>query len=184
MDTGAAYGKNICSKLFSIERGLADLSPEERHAKRGELAKPLLDDFLVWLKQQNVGKSVFGKAVQYTLGQWRYLERYLLDGRLEISNNRAERSVKPFVIGRKNWLFANPSKGARASAVLYSIIETAKENGLDPYGYLAHIFTIAPNCDLNDPEAVNALLPENAPAACQCRSKQVAMDDLVLYEPN
>jgi transposase len=69
----------------------------------------------------------------------------LLDGRLEISNNRAERSIKPFVIGRKNWLFANTPNGARASAVYYSLIVTAMENGLNPFEYLTWIFTNAPN---------------------------------------
>jgi len=91
-------------------------------------------------------KNIFGKAVQYTLDQWKYLEHYLLDGRLEISNNRAKRSIKPFVIDRKNFLFANTPRGARASAVMFSIIETAKENGLNPYEYLSFLFREMPNC--------------------------------------
>ena len=69
----------------------------------------------------------------------------MLDGRLEISNNRAERSIKPFVIGRKNWIFCNTPSGARSSAVYYSLVETAKENGLNPFEYLSWIFTQAPN---------------------------------------
>lgn len=167
--TGAMHGKSVCDKLFSIERSLVDLPPEKRLTKRRELAKPIVDDFLHWLKQQKIGKTLFGNAVHYTLSQWKYLERYLLDGRLEISNNRAERSIKPFVIGRKNWLFANTPKGAKASAILYSIIETAKENDLDPYRYLSYIFSVAPNCDLKNEESVNALLPINAPADCRCK---------------
>lgn len=75
-------------------------------------------------------------------------------------------------------MFSNTSKGARASAILYSIVETAKENGLDPYRYLTHIFTVAPNCDMNNPEAVEALLPINAPTDCQCKSKQMKMAEL------
>jgi hypothetical protein len=176
--TGALQGKTFCDKLYSIERSLAGLSPEERCAKRHELAKPILDDFLHWLKQQHVGTTKFGKAVKHALLQWEYLGRYLLDGRLEIDNNRAERSIKPFVLGRKNWMFSNTPKGAKASAILYSIIETAKENDLDPYRYLTHIFTVAPNCDMNNPEAVEALLPMNAPADCQCKSKQMTMAEL------
>ena len=78
-------------------------------------------------------KSALGKALYYLLEQWPYLVRYLEDGRLELSNNRAERSIKPFVMGRKNWLFANTPGGAQASSVIYSLIETAKENHLDPY---------------------------------------------------
>ena len=82
-------------------------------------------------------KSTLGKALHYLKTQWPYLIRYLEDGRLEISNNLAERSIKPFVIGRKNFLFANTPKGAQSSAVIYSLMEIAKENGLDPYKYLA-----------------------------------------------
>ena len=76
-------------------------------------------------------KSALGKALHYLREQWPYLVRYLEDGRLELSNNRAERSIKPFVMGRKNWLFSNTPAGAQSSAVIYSLIETAKENGLD-----------------------------------------------------
>lgn len=104
-------------------------------------------------------KSLTGNAVGYVLGQWPYLRRYLEDGRLEISNNRAERSIKPFVIDRKNFLFANTARGARASAVTFSLIETAKENNLNPCEYLANIFRRAPNLDLTDPEQINTLLP-------------------------
>jgi len=101
-----------------------------------------------------------GKAVHYALSQQKYLQAFLLDSRLEISNNRAERSIKPFVIGRKNWLFANTPKGAKASAIIYSVIETAKETGLRPYDYLSHLFRTAPNIDCkNDSEAVDSLLP-------------------------
>ena len=86
---------------------------------------------------------------------------------MEIDNNRAERSIKPFVIGRKNWLFANTPSGAKASATSFSIIETAQENRLDPYEYLKFIFTKAPN--LKDNESIDTLLPWNAPD--DCRSK-------------
>ena len=85
--------------------------------------------------------------------------KFLLDGRLEISNNRAERSIKPFVIGIKNWLFANTPRGAKASAMIYSVIETAKENRLNPFEYLAYIFKTAPNLDLNNPHHLDTLLP-------------------------
>ena len=81
------------------------------------------------------------------------------DGRIELSNNRAERSIKPFVIGRKNWLFANTPRGARASAVIYSIVETAKENNLNPYAYLTHLFEKLPNLDSRDNDLLDQLLP-------------------------
>ncbi len=88
----------------------------------------------------------------------------MLDGRLELSNNRAERSIKPFVIDRKNFLFANTARGAKASAVTFSIIETAKENGLKPFDYLVYIFTNAPNWDImNNIDMLERLLPAAVP---------------------
>ena len=107
--------------------------------KRLEQAKPVLDALLAWandLIPRTAPKSALGKALHYLKEQWPYLVRYLEDGRLELSNNRAERSIKPFVMGRKGWLFSNTPAGAQASAVIYSLIETAKENVLDPYRYL------------------------------------------------
>ena len=133
------------------------------------MAKPLLDEFLAYLHEAKATpKSGFGRAVHYTLEQWKYLERYLLDGQLEISNNRAERSIKPFVIDRKNFLFANTPRGAKASASVFSLIETAKENRLNPYAYLAFIFKNAPNWDIrNDVNAIQNLLPPFVPACCK-----------------
>lgn len=120
-DSGALIGKRFCDKLFAIEKQLAEFSPDERFQKRQEQAKPVIDEFFAWLKTQerHLPKNALGKAVRYTLDQWQYLERYILDGRLEISNNRAERSIKPFVIDRKNFLFANTPRGAKASAVMF-----------------------------------------------------------------
>lgn len=107
------------------------------------------------------------KAIGYLKNNEKYLRRYLEDGRLEIDNNRAERSIKPFVMGRKNFLFANTESGAQGSAVMYSIIETAKENNLDPYEYLKYIFTKLPN--LKEYETIDILLPWNAPDDCQSK---------------
>ena len=100
------------------------------------------------------------------LEQWSYLTRYLEDGRLELSNNRAERSIKPFVMGRKNWLFANTPGGAQASAVIYSLIETAKENALDPYRYLLWVLQNAPQLSETDEAWAEKLLPASAPEEC------------------
>ena len=171
-DSNALRGKHYCDKLFEIERSLAELSPQERHIKRQELSKPLLDEFYAWIESLNaIPKTGIGKAAHYTLTQRKYLERYLLDGRLEISNNRAERSIKPFVIDRKNFLFANTPRGAKASAIMFSIIETAKECGFDPFAYLTYIFTNAPNWDIrNDPDALGRLLPYAAPERCKGRA--------------
>ena len=127
-------GKRYCDRLFALERAFADLSPQERHEKRLEKSNPVLDAFHKWLKSlDRPNKTALGKAIGYNLAQWKYLIRYLDDGCLEITNNRAERSIKPFVISRKNFLFANTPRGAKASAIMFSIIETAKENGLDPF---------------------------------------------------
>jgi len=164
----AARGKLYCAKLFELERSFADLSPEERFYKRQELSKTILDEFYTWLDTvRALPKMPLGVAKKYAISQRMYLERYLLDGRLEISNNRAERSIKPFVIGRKNFLFANTPRGAKASAIMFSIIETAKENGLNPYNYLTFIFQNAPNWDIrNNLDALNNLLPQFAPRYC------------------
>jgi transposase len=139
-------GVEYCDKLFRYEREFAMLAPKERYEMRQRLSKPLFEEYYRWMEGLNVlPKSMLGKAIQYGREQRKYIERYLTDGRLEISNNRAERSIKPYVIGRKNWLFANTPAGARASAVYYSIIVTAMENGLNPYEYLTWVFTQMPN---------------------------------------
>ena len=145
-ESNAAKGIAYCDKLFRLEKQFTSLKPEERFKEREKLSRPVLYEFYNWLESLDVlPKSLLGKAVHYSYTQRKYIERYLLDGRLEISNNRAERSIKPFVIGRKNWLFANTSNGAKASAIYYSLIESAKENGLNPFEYLSWVFTNAPN---------------------------------------
>ncbi|MCL2147571.1 MAG: IS66 family transposase, partial [Synergistaceae bacterium] len=173
--SNALCGKQYCDKLFAIERSLAECTPEERYQKRLELARPILDEFYAWLLTLSAGnKSSFGRAVAYTIREWKYLERYLLDGRLEISNNRSERTVKSFVIDRKNFLFCNTPKGAKCSAIMFSIIETAKENGLNPYKYLAYIFKNAPNWDiLNNSDMLRKLLPDQAPDFCKAGAPDV-----------
>ena len=163
----AATGLAYCTKLFHIEKELAQLEPEERQKQRLEQEKPVLDALFAWAETRAAApKSTLGKALYYLKEQRRYLEAYLKDGRLELSNNRAERSIKPFVIDRKNFLFANTPKGAQGSAVMFSLIETAKENGLDPYRYLVYILKTAPSLDQSVTNWVAPLLPENAPASC------------------
>ena len=165
---GAALeGEAYCTKLFNIEASLAELPPEERYAKRLELEKPILDAMLSWANTRNAApKSKLGIALTYLKNQWPTLVNYLKDGRLELSNNIAERSIKPFVISRKNFLFANTPSGATSSAVIFSVIETAKANGLDPYKYLTYIFKTAPNTDRSEADWVMQFLPENVPEEC------------------
>ena len=168
-DAPAAIGECYCSRLFKLEQAFAELTPEERYEKRLEQEKPVLDALLSWaneMQAKTAPKSALGRAIHYLLEQWPYLARYLEDGRLELSNNRAERSIKPFVMGRKNWLFANTPGGAQASAVIYSLIETAKENGLDPYRYLLWVLQNAPQLSETDETWAEKLLPARAPKEC------------------
>lgn len=160
--TPSHAGLAFCDALFTMERTLHDVTPAQRFAARQERSLPVLTQFRAWLDAMEgkvLPKSLLGAAVTYCRNQWSKLTRFLLDGRLELDNNRAERSIKPFVIGRKNWLFANTAGGARSSAVLYSLVETAKENGLNPFPYLTYLFEQLPNINLKDPEALERLLP-------------------------
>lgn len=134
-------------KLYAIEKQIKDKTPEDKQAIRQTKALTELTKLKTWLDKSAPTappKSALGSAVTYSLNQWHKLIRYTQDGRLNIDNNRAERAIKPFVIGRKNWLFSHTAKGANASAILYSIIETAKANGLTPFDYLNHLFTVLP----------------------------------------
>lgn len=166
-DSLPAEAIRCISELYKLEDEFKALSQKDgfkaRHEMREQHSKPLVEAFFDWCeKQKALPKSHLGNAVGYALKQRSWLEKYLLDGRLEIDNNRAERSIKPFVIGRKNWLFCNTQEGAKTSAVLYSIIETAKENNINPFDYLTFVFRNAPNCDLvSNPEAVERLLPRS-----------------------
>ena len=151
-DSPAAMGECDCSRLFKLEQ-----------------EKPVLDALLSWaneMQAKTAPKSALGKAIHYLQEQWPYLTRYLEDGRLELSNNRAERSIKPFVMGRKNWLFANTPGGAQASSTIYSLIETAKESSLDPYRYLLWILQNAPQLSETNKAWAESLLPANAPEEC------------------
>ncbi len=167
--TGTAVeGEAYCERLFQLEQAFCDLSPEERKQKRQELSKPILDEFLSWGSTRSAAKkSKLGTALTYLHNKGKELSEYLNDGRLEISNNLAERSIKPFVIDRKNFLFANTPRGATASAVTFSIIQTALANGLDPYRYLRYIFTEAPKLATNREDWVTVILPQNAPDSCR-----------------
>ena len=168
--SSASQGLAYCNLLFGIEQEIADKTAEERYEERLRQAKPVLDAMFAWANSRTAApKSALGKAFHYLKEQWPYLTNYLKDGRLEISNNRAERSIKPFVIDRKNFLFANTPKGATGSAVMFSLIQTAIENGLDPYKYLTWLLRKAKDADLTDLNTVKKLLPWNAVADCQSK---------------
>jgi transposase len=162
-------GLDLCNELFRLEREYEKLTPEERHDERLRRSKPVSDALFEWAAALGaLAKSLLGKAIHYLLSQRSYLENVFEDGRLELSNNRAERSIKPFVIGRKNWLFSATAKGAKASSVIYSVIETAKENGLKPFEYLKHLFKTMPNME---EEKYESLLPWSETLPDQCRVK-------------
>jgi transposase len=155
---------NQINQLFLIDREFEKHTPEARQAAREEKSRPVVDKLRNWLdgiKDDVLPKSLLGTAITYALNQWDRLTRFFEDGRLELSNNRAERSIKPFIIGRKNFLFCNTPSGANASAIIYSIIEMAKANGLNPYAYLTYLFEKLPNMDTTDLDAIDALLPWN-----------------------
>jgi transposase len=149
-------------KLYQIEKECVQqkLKPEQIALERQARAGPILEQFKAWLDKRSLQVppgSTVGKAIRYTLGQWERLIVYLKDGRLRPDNNLAENAIRPFVIGRKNWLFAATPDGAHASAALYSIIETAKANGLEPYWYLRYLFERLPKAKNTD--EYRALLP-------------------------
>ncbi|WP_394525916.1 IS66 family transposase [Lacrimispora sp. JR3] len=123
----AYIGYTYCEQLFQIEKTLKELQPEERQKQRLERERPVLDAFWKWINGMNaLGGSKLAKAITYAKNQSPYMENYLQDGRCSISNNAAERAVKSYVMGRKNFLFHDTVKGARASAVVYTLTETAK----------------------------------------------------------
>ena len=169
--TSAEIGRQYCDKLFAIEDSLKDLSNEERFCKRLELEKPVLEAFWCWLDSLNALKgSALGKAVTYAKNQKPYMENYLLDGRCSLSNNAAENAIRPFTVGRKNWLFADTPKGASASAAIYSLVETAKANGLNVYAYLQHLLLYMPSAEWQQyPEELDELMPWSPEVQAQCK---------------
>jgi transposase len=158
----AIYAIKLIAKLYAIEKSLLDASPDVRYEERLEKSKPIIGKLKVWLaetKPKVAPKTTLGIALHYLDAQWPRLTAYLKDGRYPIDNNPVENAIRPFAVGRKNWLFSASVKGAKASANLYSLIETAKANGLEPYAYLKQLLTDLPNAESY--EDVDRLLPWN-----------------------
>lgn len=152
------------SLLYKIEKHAMDkkLSPDQIHDQRLEHAVPILDEFKKWLDarvEKVPPKSLLGKAINYTLNQWSRLIRYTENGIIRPDNNLVENAIRPFVVGRKNWIFSNTPNGAHASAAIYSLIETAKANDLEPYRYLKYLFEHLPQAMTT--EEFKVLLPYN-----------------------
>ena len=173
MDVIKAQGKNRKSgsadqalayiqQLYGLEKEARGLKPDGIREMRQQHARPIIESFHQWLLKrasQAPPKGLLGKAISYALHQWDRLVVYLEDGIVTPDNNSAENAIRPFVLGRKNWLFSGTPKGAEASALLYSLIETAKANGCEPYSYLRHIFEYLPL--VNTLAGYEALLPWN-----------------------
>lgn len=138
---------SLINKLYGVERDCKDLDEASRLQARQLKSEPVLQQLKAWLDKthtQITPQSALGKAVNYLASNWSKLIRYIEGGHLPIDNNPAERAIRPFVIGRKNWLFSDTPKGAHASAVIYSLIETAKANGQEPYAWLRHVLERLP----------------------------------------
>jgi transposase len=153
------------TRLYALEKQFKDLTIEQRYLLRQEKSKPLLEDLKQWC-DDNLTKttkdSTIGKAIRYTINQWDKLSRYIDDGNIQIDNNAAERHIKPFVIGRKNWLFNQTPRGANASAILYSLVRTAVANNLEPFDYLKYLLTELPKLGRHyEKEALDKFLPWN-----------------------
>jgi len=158
----AQMGLSYIQKLYRIEQEIKDLTSDEKYDARQQRSQKILKDLRSWLEKvypQTPPKTALGKALTYLHNQWDKLVRYCEAGYLRMDNNLAENAIRPFVIGRKNWLFSTSQAGAHASANLYSLIETAKANGLEPWEYMVEVMTHLPAAD--SVEKVEALLPWN-----------------------
>ena len=165
--------------LYQIETMLKDKTAEERYEERQRQSRPLLEAFFSWLKPMESAsdsKSLIGKAITYALNQQEYLKRYLLDGNIPIDNSASERAIRPFALGRRSWLFCNTPNGANASAIIYSIVETAKANSLHPYNYLTHVLEIMPaHMNGTSRDFIKDLLPWSDALPEKCRVKKVEL---------
>ena len=170
--SNAERGLVYINLMFAFEDEFRDLEPVERLKKRLKLCKPVSDDFFEWVGTITaLPKSLLGDAVTYSLSQRKYLENIYLDGRLDISNNAAERALRPFCQGRKQWLFSNTPNGAESSSIYYSLIETAKENHLNPYQYIKFLLERLPNTTTGN---LGELLPwsDTLPDICRVPVKE------------
>ncbi len=151
-------------ELYKVEKEIesAQLVSDAIVAVRKEKAEPMVKQIKAWLDENVIKtppKSLLGKAMRYALKEWSKLTVYLKDPDLRPDNNLAENAIRPFVVGRKNWLFAKTPEGAKTCAFFYSLIETAKLNGIEPYSYLSALFKKYPLA--NNPEKIKSLLPQH-----------------------
>ena len=169
-DSHARVALDFIRELYLIERALWDrdrpVTAEHRVRVRADLSAPITARFHAWLEAlapKVLPQSLLGRAIHYTLGQWPKLTTFLTHGEVPLDNNRCENAIRPFVVGRKGWLFSDTVKGAVASANLYSLVETAKANNVEPHAYLSLLFERLPHA--NTVEDFETLLPWNLKAS-------------------
>lgn len=162
-DTLAYTGLKKIAKLFAIEKEIDTFPPEDKVKIRQEKSKPLVDEFFSWCadaQNKSLTRSKIGKAIQYALNLEKGLRVYLDDGLVPMTNSLNERNIRPFTVSRKNWLFSASTKGADASASIFSLIETAKANRLSPFDYIEYILEIMPQIDIiQHPEKIDWFMP-------------------------
>ena len=173
-DIIAKTARDYCDKLFQIESELESMTTEERYNERLTREKPVFEAFWSWAEKvapTTIPKSKINKVFEYAFKRRTEFGNYFLDGRCSISNNIAENSIRPFTVGRKNWLFSDTPNGAKASANTYSIVETAKANGLDVFKYLELLLMVLPNMkSISNSDILGEILPWNEKVKKICAS--------------
>ena len=168
-----AEGREFINLLFKVEQETKDLSYEEKKQKRQEASRPILDAFWSWVEKTAALATTnekLTKALVYAQNQKKYLETFLEDGRLPISNNLCEATIRPFATARRAWLFADTPKGAKANAILYTLVESARANQLNVFEYLKYLLAEIPNSGfLEHPEILDGYLPWSKSLPEQCR---------------
>ena len=161
--TDGYKGLEYCNMLFKIEREIAELSVPRKEEERQKQSKPIVDKFFEWVNltsKKLIVNNKLKKALTYATNQQKELSEFLNDGRIPLSNNLVERAIRPFAIHRKNWLFADSVDGAKANAVIYSLIESAKINNLNIWKYIEFLLKELPQLDsLNDNDILEKYLP-------------------------
>lgn len=159
----ARKGLEFCNRIFKLEAEFSSLTPEERYRKRKEETLPIMEQMYQWIESIYVMNGKLKEAITYAINQKVELMHLFEDGRLQVSNNLCEQKVKPIAIGRKNFLFSDSEAGAKANAICYTIVETAKENGLSTFKYLTYLFENLPNLEnYRDLEVLEGFLPWSA----------------------
>ena len=180
------YGIEYCDKLFKIEEQIAELNVQEKKEERQKHSKPIVDKFFNWvnktLKEKIIANKKLKKALIYAQNQQKELSEFLNDGNIPLSNNVAERSIRPFAIHRKNWMFADTIAGAKANATFYSIIESAKVNKLNIYKYLKYLLEELPQKEYLNEEVLKDYLPWSEKLPADIRNYSEEYEELKVYD--